>query len=104
MKGLIAGMVGLVLIIALFAATADSNGQPMVNQQKLGLVQSVGREASAPGSKMLLTRIHTTQGRTYYAYNVMQGLEHTELTLETAQNGVRYLCGGAPKNCSPMVE
>jgi len=104
MKGVVTIMGALMLIIVLFGATAATNGQPMLDQQKLGTVETVGLAASSPGSKLLLTKINTDQGRTYYAYGVMQGLENTELSRETAQNGVKYLCGGVPKNCSALVE
>ena len=104
MKGVITVLGALVLIIVLAGATAGSAEQTMLDQQLLGTVESVGLASHTPGSKMLLSEVRTTDGRTYFAYGVMQGLEKTELSMETAQNGVKYLCGGAPKNCSQLVE
>ena len=104
MNGVTAIIGALALIAVLSLATAGSSQQTMFDQQLLGTVESVGLASRTPGSKMLLSEVRTTHGRTYFAYGVMQGLENTELSVETAQNGVKYLCGGEPKNCSPLVE
>lgn len=104
MNGVVTLIGALMLIIVLSVATAGSTEQTMLDQQLLGTVESVGLASRTPGSKMLLSEVRTTHGRTYFAYGVMQGLENTELSIETAQNGVKYLCGGVPKNCSQLVE
>jgi hypothetical protein len=98
----------MLMMLLTMAASAGAevvtpNWPKMSEQVAVGSVTSVDL-VNQPGSRLLTTRVKTAEGRTYYAHGVMNGMEGTALTIETARNGVRYLCGGLPKNCNALAE
>lgn len=98
----------MLLVLAVMAASAAAEvvsptWPKMVGQVAVGSVASV-ELVNPRDSRQVMTRVKTGEGRTYYAYGVMHGMEGTALTIETARNGVQYLCGGLPKNCNALAE
>jgi hypothetical protein len=86
------------------AGVVSPDGPPMASRVVVGQVASVELVAPRDGSRIITSRVKTVEGRSYFAYGAMQGMEGTLLTVETARNGVSYLCGGVPKNCNALAE
>jgi hypothetical protein len=92
-------MVPVLMLAATFTGGGRANARPAEVAIEAGTVRAV---TVAPNARM--ARIETVEGRTYHVYGAPYGLEHSVARIKTAVNGVKYLCGGVPDNCSQLVD
>lgn len=92
----------IVSMLALLTGAASAMGEyrdpiPVGEAKSIELVKLPGRVVQ--GSRVL-----TTEGKSYFIYGTLQGIEGSQLTVEKAlKNESRFLCGGRPRSCASLV-
>ena len=92
-------MFPVLIIVAAIAESGRANARPTEASVEVGTVRAVD---VTPNARM--ARIETVDGRTYHVYGAPNGLESSVARIKTADNGVKYLCGGVPDSCLQLVE
>jgi hypothetical protein len=102
MKSVIFAMTLLLVICIAAGISGERDAAARATREDSVQVGVVSAVAVAPNGR--LSRVETAEGRTYHVYGTPNGMEQSEARIRTATNGVKYLCGGLPDNCSQLVE